>query len=522
MFELIKERITKNYIPKNKIEKAKLLNYTIAIIQPQLIAKSITCRILIDKIEKNNFEIFNFFKKILTEEELANLYFKHVGKEYFKDIVEFMSSAPIAILVLINKEDTYMDENGIKTYYNSPIVRWKEMIGHKDPVIAKNMNPESLRCVYGESLIKNGFWGSDNPSDAYRELSAFMLPLPSVSPKYAFEEHLLDINTILRFLIPLKPDHPDVSGRLDILARYGPVVNHHLLDKCICNNCKKEVRAKLVESGKTMKLAKDKVVSDGFINKNNNIFCQKCLSHFNQWTHLMTGLEGTHIMTNEEIDSMITEMNKEDLYQILLAEKGTSARTILSKYDIKKPPEEIVYKKEHVMKLLSSVEVDYYDRYNFIELQNLIQEDRRIRLNYWVSKMIEKPVDKFDNPKLINFTGDEKELKDMKNPKSKNFTILRHLPIQVENKERNKLRATVLQHPIIQKDKLTQHEISQKVEKLITKNISMVACESKLSDINIVSNMILLRNYELESIKSKEAKDELKRAKEKVEQKKYH
>ena len=30
--------------------------------------------------------------------------------------------------VLINKEDTYLDENGIKTYYDSPVIRWKEMI----------------------------------------------------------------------------------------------------------------------------------------------------------------------------------------------------------------------------------------------------------------------------------------------------------------------------------------------------------------------------------------------------------
>lgn len=522
MFELIKDKIAKNYIPNSKIEKAKLLNYTIAIIQPQLIAKSITCRVLIDKIDKNNFEVFNFSKKIPTEEEIANLYFKHVGNNYFKDIVEFMTCAPVAILVLINKEETYLDEHGIKTYYQSPIVRWKEMIGHKDPNVAKSTNPDSLRGLYGESIIKNGFWGSDNPSDAFRELSCFMLPLPSVSPKFAFEDHLMDINTILRFLVPVKPDHPDVSGRLDILARYGPVVNHHLLDKCICTDCRKEVRARLVESGKTMKLAKDKIVSDEFISKNNKLFCMKCLGHFNQWSHLLTGLEGTHIMTNEEIDFMITEMNKEDLYQILLAEKGTSARTIISKYDIKNPPQAIVYKTEHVLKLLSLLEVDYYDRYNLAELQNLIQEDRRIRLNYWVSKMIDKPVDKFDNPKLINFTGDDKEIKDMKNPRSKNFTLLRHLPIQVENKEKNKLQATVLQHPILQKDKLTQHEISQKVEKLLQKNISMIAAESKLSDINIVSNMILLRNFELEAIKSKEAKDELKKAKEKLEQKKYN
>jgi nucleoside diphosphate kinase len=81
--------------------------------------------------------------------------------------------------VLINKQDTFIDENGIKTFYQSPIVRWKELIGLKDPVQAKANNPDSLRAIYGTDIIKNEFWGSDTPSDAYRELCNFMMPLPS-------------------------------------------------------------------------------------------------------------------------------------------------------------------------------------------------------------------------------------------------------------------------------------------------------------------------------------------------------
>ena len=330
----------------------------------------------------------------------------------------------------------------------------------------------------------------------------------------------MSLQTILNFLLPPKPDHPDVSGRLDILAKYGPIVNYHILDNCICMNCRPKIRAKLIETGKSLKTAKDKIITEEFINHNTELFCQTCKTHFQQWSHLLSGLEGTHIMTNQEIDFMIYEMNYSDLYEILLAEKGTSAKTILSKFDLKKPPNEIVYRKEHVVKLLSSLEVDDYGRYDFIELQNLVLEDRRIRLNFWVSKMINKPIHQFPNPKLLNFTGEEKEIKEMKNPKSKNFTLIRNKPIEIKDKERKKLKATVLQHPIMQKDKLTNHEISMKVERLLTKNISMVAPES-LSDVNIKSNMLLLRNYELEAIKSKEAQEEIKKEKEKLNQLKY-
>jgi hypothetical protein len=42
----------------------------------------------------------------------------------------------------------------------------------------------------------------------------------------------------MKFLFPEKPNHPDVSGRLDIFAKYGPVLDYHMLDLCFCRDCK--------------------------------------------------------------------------------------------------------------------------------------------------------------------------------------------------------------------------------------------------------------------------------------------
>ena len=50
-----------------------------------------------------------------------------------------------------------------------------------------------------------------------------------------------------------------------------------------------------------MKKASDKILKEEFINEKINSFCKKCQEHFNKWTHLISGLEGTHIATNEEI-----------------------------------------------------------------------------------------------------------------------------------------------------------------------------------------------------------------------------
>ena len=70
IFKILAEEVKKNYIPANKIEKAKLLDYTIEILHPDIITESIPCRIIIDKIQNNNFNIFNFLFKTLTKEEV--------------------------------------------------------------------------------------------------------------------------------------------------------------------------------------------------------------------------------------------------------------------------------------------------------------------------------------------------------------------------------------------------------------------------------------------------------------------
>jgi hypothetical protein len=189
-------------------------------------------------------------------------------------------------------------------------------------------------------------------------------------------------------------------------------------------------------------------------------------------------------------------MNRGDLLQILKAEKGSAAETILSKVNLSKHPPEICYTKSHIENLLKNLEVDYYDRYDFNEIQNLIMEDRRIRLNFWVSSIIGKPPGSFKNPKLINHLS-YKEINDVK---SKNFTILRTKPLKVKDKEEENLKSIVLEHPILLKEKLTDHELNQKIEKLYNKNLCSVSNMTERGDKALVSNIVLMRNLNLDTI----------------------
>jgi len=131
-------------------------------------------------------------------------------------------------------------------------------------------------------------------------------------------------------------------------------------------------------------------------------------------------------MSDIEINELIHEINKTDLLQLLVVEKGSTAKMIIETIKLHEP-DEIMYKEEHVRELVKSLETDYYERYEFDDLQKMIMEDRRLRINYWISKIIHKPIEKFKNPNLLN-KNEKVDRTDIKNPY---FSLQRHLPISL-------------------------------------------------------------------------------------------
>lgn len=111
---------------------------------------------------------------------------------------------------------------------------------------------------------------------------------------------------------------------------------------------------------------------------------------------------------------------------MLVVEKGSTAKMMIETISLTEPSE-IMYKEEHVRELISDIETDYYDRYEFDDLQKMIIEDRRLRINYWISKIIKKPIEKFKNPNLLN-KNEKVDRKDIKNPY---FSLQRILPISL-------------------------------------------------------------------------------------------
>jgi nucleoside diphosphate kinase len=191
-------------------------------------------------LDQNNFEVFHSKKKVLTKEEILNLYYPYRNATFYEHIQEHLLSAESLVFILVNKVETVYDEHKEEDVkLESPIIRWKKMIGDKDPAEAKVKDPNSLRAKYGVDIIKNAFHGSDDPKGANRERDVFLFPVPEKPPEFHYIKTKVTLETILKFLFPPNLEHSNTTGRLDLFALYGPVVCYHSVDSCFCKNCVK-------------------------------------------------------------------------------------------------------------------------------------------------------------------------------------------------------------------------------------------------------------------------------------------
>ena len=193
--------------------------------------------------------------KILTKEEILNLFYQYRNAPFFADIQEHLMTAESIVLLLTNSVDVIAaeveGEEDIKL--ESPVIRWKKMIGNKDLDEAKTQkygdgeikDKEVLRALYGVDSIKNAFHGSDDAKAANKERDIFLFPIPEKPPDFEYIRTKVTIDMILNFLFPPNLEHSNSTGRLDLFALYGPIVNYHSVDYCFCNRCIGMAKAQL-------------------------------------------------------------------------------------------------------------------------------------------------------------------------------------------------------------------------------------------------------------------------------------
>ncbi len=127
---------------------------TLSIIKPDGVSKGLIGEV-IRIFETAGFKIAAMKMKNLSRKEAEGFYYVHKERPFFGELVEFMMSGPIVIMVLEGKE---------------VIKRNREIMGATDP---KEAAEGTIRARWADSKQNNIVHGSDSEESAKFEIGHF-------------------------------------------------------------------------------------------------------------------------------------------------------------------------------------------------------------------------------------------------------------------------------------------------------------------------------------------------------------
>lgn len=130
---------------------------TLSIIKPDAVAKNVIGEIYA-RFEQAGLRLVASKMQQLTDESAGGFYAEHQGKDFYGDLIEFMTSGPVMVQVLEG-------ENAVATN--------RELMGATNPAEAA---PGTIRADYANSIDANAVHGSDSPASAEREVNYFFKP----------------------------------------------------------------------------------------------------------------------------------------------------------------------------------------------------------------------------------------------------------------------------------------------------------------------------------------------------------
>jgi len=127
---------------------------TFVLIKPNAMKKQVAGAI-IQKFQSQNLKIKGIKMMKVSQELCKTFYQEHEDKPFFQQLIQFISSDPVIVLVLSG-------DQAVRSV--------REIMGDTDPTKAK---PGTIRFEYGDSLSENAVHGSDSLKSAKRELALF-------------------------------------------------------------------------------------------------------------------------------------------------------------------------------------------------------------------------------------------------------------------------------------------------------------------------------------------------------------
>ncbi len=127
---------------------------TLSIIKPDGVAKGLIGDV-IKIFESAGFKIAAMKMKSLSRSEAEGFYYVHKERPFFGELIEFMVSGPVVLMVLEGDD---------------AIARNRELMGATDPADAKE---GTIRARWADSKQNNIVHGSDSDESARFEISHF-------------------------------------------------------------------------------------------------------------------------------------------------------------------------------------------------------------------------------------------------------------------------------------------------------------------------------------------------------------
>ncbi len=127
---------------------------TLSILKPDATRRNLTGAIN-KRFEESGLRIVAQKRVHLSRRDAGRFYEVHKDRPFFKELVEFMVSAPIVVQVLEGE---------------NAVLRHREIMGATDPAKAA---PGTIRKDFSLSIGENSVHGSDSQETASREVSFF-------------------------------------------------------------------------------------------------------------------------------------------------------------------------------------------------------------------------------------------------------------------------------------------------------------------------------------------------------------
>ncbi len=127
---------------------------TLSILKPDAV-KAQKIGAIVSRLESEGLRIAAARKIQMDRRMAEGFYAEHAGRGFFDELVTFMTSGPVVVLVLEGED---------------AVVRYRTIMGATNPA---NAAEGTLRKLYAASVGENAVHGSDSPASAAREIAYF-------------------------------------------------------------------------------------------------------------------------------------------------------------------------------------------------------------------------------------------------------------------------------------------------------------------------------------------------------------